>query len=219
MNRQTITETEMDLIDALNWRYAAKRMNGQRVPEEKVERIKEAIGLSASSMGLQPYSILTVTDDEMKKKIRAAAYNQPQVVEGSHILVFAAWKEINDTYIDEYMERISDVRGVSLESLADFRNSIKKMVAGNSEQQNHEWAARQIYIALGTGLTAAAVEKVDATPMEGFVPEKVDEILGLPAQGLQSVSLLVLGYRDEENDFLAGEKKVRREKEKLFVEV
>jgi len=209
----------MNLIEALNWRYAAKRMNGQKVPDEKIERIKDAIQLSASSMGLQPYTILTVTDSALKEKIRRVSYNQPQVVEGSHLLVFAAWKEITESHIDAYMSRISDVRGVSLESLADFKKSITKMVAGNSDQQNREWAVRQVYLALGTALTAAAVEKVDATPMEGFVPEKVDEILGLDEMGLQSVSLLVLGYRDEQNDFLAGEKKVRREKEKLFVEI
>jgi nitroreductase / dihydropteridine reductase len=209
----------MNLIDALKWRYAAKRMNGQAVPQEKVDRILEAIRLSASSMGLQPYTILSITNPDLKRKIKSASYNQPQVVEGSHILVFAAWRNISTDQVDDYMNDISRIREVAEESLSDFRKSLISMIEKNTEEQNFEWAARQIYLALGTALTAAAVERVDATPMEGFQPERVDEILDLKDKQLRSVSILALGYRDEENDFLAGAKKVRRPKDKLILEL
>lgn len=207
----------MDLLDALNWRYATKRMNGNHVPEEKVERILDAIQLSASSMGLQPYTILSIKNDELKEKLKPAAYNQPQITEGSHLIVFAAWNDISEQQIDAYLQQIADVRGVAIDTLADFRTSLVKTVESKSPDERYEWAARQIYIALGTALTAAAVEKVDATPMEGFVPDKVDDILNLHEKGLRSVAMMALGYRDEENDFLANVKKVRRDKEELFI--
>lgn len=209
----------MDLIEALNWRYAAKRMNGNKVPQEKVDRILDAIRLSASSMGLQPYTIFAVENSEVREKLKPASYNQPQITEGSHVIVFAAWDDIREEQIDDYMKQISEVRQVSIDSLADFRKSLLSTVQNRTPEERYEWAARQVYIALGTALTAAAVEKVDATPMEGFKPEEVDEILGLNEKGLRSVSMLALGYRDEENDFLANQKKVRREKEKLIVQV
>ncbi len=206
-----------DFINALNWRYATKRMNGKRVPGEKVNRILDAIRLSASSMGLQPYTILTIENEELRKELRAAAFNQPQVTEGSHLIVFAAWAGIREEQIDEYIHHTAEVRGISPETLADFRSSLVNNILGQSPEEQFEWAARQVYIALGTGLAAAAVERVDATPMEGFNPEEVDRILNLNEKGLKSVSLMALGYRDEENDFLANAKKVRREKEKLIL--
>lgn len=207
----------MNLIEALNWRYAAKRMNGKKVPKDKVERILDAIRLSASSMGLQPYTILNIEDTALRKELQPAAYNQPQVVEGSNLIVFAAWTGISSKQIDEYITHMARVREIPIKSLDDFRNTIIKMIENNSEEENFEWAARQIYLALGTALTAAAVEKVDATPMEGFKPAEVDRILGLEEMGLKSVSLLALGYRDAENDFLANARKVRRDKEKLII--
>lgn len=207
----------MDLLDALNWRYATKRMNGNKVPEEKIERILDAIQLSASSMGLQPYTILSINNVELKEKLKPAAYNQPQITEGSHLIVFAAWDDISEGHVDEYMQQIADVRGVTLDSLADFRTSLINTTQNQTPEQQYEWAVRQVYIALGTALTAAAVEKVDATPMEGFIPEKVDDILNLHEKGLRSVAMMALGYRDEENDLLANAKKVRRDKEKLFL--
>lgn len=209
----------MKLIDALNWRYAAKRMNGEKVPQEKIENILEATRLSASSMGLQPYTIIVVENEEVKKKLQPAAYNQPQITESSHLLVFAAWEDVTEEHVDEYINSIAEVRNVSLESLAAFRGSLMNIVNGRTQQQKYEWAARQAYIAFGTAITAAAVEEVDATPMEGFQPHAVDEILGLIEKGLRSVTILALGYRDAENDFLVNAKKVRREANKLILKV
>jgi nitroreductase / dihydropteridine reductase len=209
----------MQLIEALQWRYAVKRMNGEKVPAEKIEKILDAIRLSASSMGLQPYTILVIENEALRKQIQPAAYNQPQIVEGSHLLVFAAWDDVTEAHVDAYLNDIAAQRGVSLESLDQFRAMLMNIVNGRSKAEKYEWSARQAYIALGTALTAAAVEEVDATPMEGFDPNQVDEILGLKAKGLRSVAILPLGYRDADNDYMFGAPKVRRDKRELFLEL
>ena len=207
----------MDLIAALNWRYATKRMTGETVPQEKLNRILEAIRLSASSMGFQPYQVIVVQDPDLRKKIQAVANNQPQIVEASHLLIFAAWHPLATGQVDDYMQAIARERGVGLETLEGFSNSLKGLLNSRSAEENFQWAARQSYIALGTGLVAAATEAVDATPMEGFNPAALDELLGLRERGLRSVTLLTLGYRNAEADFLANAKKVRRAKEDFFI--
>jgi nitroreductase/dihydropteridine reductase len=222
INTSTVTQYQinaMSLIEALNWRYAAKRMNGQKVPAAKVNTILEATRLAASSMGLQPYTILVVEDETLRKKIQQVANNQPQIVEASHLLIFAAWDNISLQQVDEYIQQMADERGVSPATLQGFRNSLAATIARNTPEQNHQWAARQTYIAFGTAIAAAATEQVDATPMEGFDPAALDALLGLKAKGLRSVTLLPLGYRDVTNDKLASLKKVRRKKEKLFLEL
>ncbi|MDQ3292283.1 MAG: nitroreductase family protein [Bacteroidota bacterium] len=209
----------MSLIQALNWRYATKRMNGEKVPQEKINTILEATRLSASSMGLQPYTILVIEDEELRRQIQKVANNQPQIVEASHLLVFAAWDNITEEQVSEYIDQTAAVRGVDPETLNNFKNTLVGIVTRNTPEQNFQWAARQAYIAFGTAITAAATEQVDATPMEGFNGPALDELLNLKEKGLRSVTLLPLGYRDEENDWLASQKKVRRNKEKLFLEV
>ncbi|MER3447844.1 MAG: NAD(P)H-dependent oxidoreductase [Candidatus Dadabacteria bacterium] len=207
----------MDLIKAMNWRYATKRMSGAKVPQEKLDRILEATRLSPSSFGLQPYTILIIEDRELRKKIQSVANNQPQIIEASHLLAFAAWESITSERVSEFINRVAEQRGLSVDSLKGYQTAIESRVNSNPSEASFNWAARQVYIALGIALVAAAVEEVDATPMEGFNPQAVDTILGLKAKGLRSVVLLALGYRDAENDYLARAKKVRREKEKLFV--
>jgi nitroreductase / dihydropteridine reductase len=209
----------MKLIDALNWRYATKRMNGEKVPAEKLDAILEATRLSASSMGLQPYTILVVENEAVKKSLLPAAYNQPQIVEGSHLLVFAAWENVTEEHVNQYINDIINTRGVAPETLDAFKASLMGIVNGRTPEQKYEWAARQAYIAFGTAITAAAVEQVDATPMEGFNPAAVDEILGLKEKGLRSVTILALGYRDAEKDFMVNQKKVRRAKDELILKV
>ena len=209
----------MNLINALNWRYAAKRMNGQKVSAEKINTILEATRLSASSMGLQPYTILVVEDEALRKKIQQVAYNQPQIVEGSHLLIFAAWDNISVHQVEDYIHQIAEERGVAADTLQGFRDSLLGLITRNTPEQNHQWAARQAYIAFGTAIAAAATEQVDATPMEGFDPAALDALLNLKEKGLRSVTLLPLGYRDTANDGLATQKKVRRHKEQLFLQV
>jgi len=209
----------MSLIKALNWRYAVKRMNGQKVPTEKIDNILEATRLSASSMGLQPYTILVVEDEGLRKQIQAVAYNQPQIAEASHLLIFAAWDNISLEQVDDYIRQIAQERGVDPASLDGFRSSLAGVVARNTQEQNYQWAARQAYIAFGTAIAAAATEQVDATPMEGFDAAALDTLLHLKEKGLRSVTLLPLGYRDADQDWLASQKKVRRGKDKLFLQV
>jgi nitroreductase/dihydropteridine reductase len=206
----------MELLNALEWRYASKKMNGQQVPEEKVERILEAIRLAPSSMGLQPYTVLLITDPEVKKQILPIANNQQQIVDSSHLLVFAAWDNITPEHVDDYVNLTASTRNIPVESLEQFKN-ILVSISNRQQQENYEWAARQSYIAFATAIAAAAEERVDATPMEGFNNSQLDELLGLKEKGLRSITLLPLGYRDTENDWLAKFPKVRREKEKLFI--
>ena len=209
----------MNLLDALNWRYAAKRMTGAKVPETKMENILEAIRLSASSMGLQPYTVLVITNDEVKKEIFEKAAKQPQVVEASALLVFAAWDPIREEQVDDFIQTVADERNVTLKSLEGYKNGIKGLVTGRPAEVNFNWAARQCYIALGTGLIAAAAEEVDATPMEGFNAAELDKVLHLEEKGLRSVVIMTLGYRDQERDPLVNVKKVRRQKDKLYLRI
>jgi nitroreductase len=209
----------MELLDAMNWRYAAKRMNGQTIPEEKLNTILEAIRLSASSVGLQPYNVIVTNSHELKGKIHELACPQPQIVESSHILIFAVWTSVEAEQIDKYIQLIADTRNTTTEALSPFADSIKGSLLTRTAEQRYNWAARQSYIGLGSALIAAAVEKVDATPMEGFNGPALDELLDLPAKGLKSVAILALGYRDAENDFLAKAPKIRRPAEDFFLEI
>ena len=209
----------MELLEAMNWRYAAKKMNGQKVPAEKLNTILEAIRLSASSAGLQPYTVIVIDNHELKGKIHELACPQPQIVEGSHLLVFASWTSVEAAQVDTFMQLIADTRGVSAESLTPFSDSIKGSLLNKTPEDRANWAARQAYIALGSGLIAAATEHIDATPMEGFNAAALDEILDLPTKGLHSVALLALGYRDAEKDFLSKAPKVRRSRKDLFIEL
>ncbi len=209
----------MELIDALNWRYAAKKMNGQPVPAEKVDTILEAIRLSASSVGIQPYNVIVIESHELRGKIHEQACPQPQIVEGSHVLVFASWTDVTAEHIDQYMQLIADTRHTAVDSLTPLADSIKGNLMSRTPELRAEWAARQSYIALGTGMIAAATEGVDATPMEGFNADALDQLLDLPAKNLHSTSILVLCYRDAEKDYLANAPKVRRSTEELFIEM
>ena len=206
-------------INSLNWRYAAKRMNGKQVPAEKLENILEAIRLTATSNGLQPFTVLVIEDKEMREKLHATAVKQPQVVEGSHLLVFAAWKNITAEQIDTYFDLVYEERGMEKGALDQYANFLKEHFSKQTETEIFNWASKQAYIALGTALVSAAEEKVDSTPMEGFNPAEVDKILGLAEKGMGASSLLALGYRDESADHLVDAKKVRRSKDKLFVKI
>jgi Nitroreductase len=206
----------MSLIDKLNWRYATKRMNGAKVPQEKVDRILEAIRLAPTSFGLQAFKVLVIEDETLREQIFNGACQQPQIKEASHVLVFAANKKVTEEQVDDYMQRIATTRGIPVESLSGFKAAFNGIVAGTAEQ-NFVWTARQAYIAFGVGLTAAAMEDVDATPMEGFNNAALDSILGLEEQNLGSTTILTLGYRDAANDQLASAAKVRKSKENLFI--
>ena len=207
----------MSLLDSLKWRYAVKRMNGNKIPEATLNTILEATKLAPSSFGLTPYNIIVIEDEETRKKLQPHFYNQPQVGESSALVIFATWNSITEKEVAEYMQEIAEERGVPVESLNDFASYINGSIKNLTTEQLQIWASKQTYIALGFTLVAAATEEIDATPMEGFKPDAVDEALGLKALGLHSAVAVTLGYRDAANDYLSGAKKVRRASEKLII--
>ena len=208
----------MSLINALHWRYATKKMNGQAVPQQKVDQILEAARLAPTSSGLQPFKIIVITNPELKQQLLPNAYNQSQVVDCSHLLVFAAWDNYTADRINHVYAYMNKERGLPDATTADYKNNLINSYVPRPAEVNFEHAARQTYIALGLAMGEAALLEVDATPMEGFNSAKVDEILNLPALGLKSVTLLPLGYRDEPNDWLVGLKKIRQPKAEFIIE-
>jgi nitroreductase/dihydropteridine reductase len=207
----------MELLNALNWRYATKKMNGKLVAEEKVEAILEAARLAPSSSGLQPFQVIVISDPELKKQIVPVAMNQSQVADCSHLLVFAAWDKYTKERLDEVFARTEQERGLPAGATNDYKNTLSGMFFAQTAQQNFEHAARQAYISFGLAIGAAAELKVDATPMEGFDNAALDKLLGLEQKGLKSVTLLALGYREEEGDWLVKMKKVRTPKEQFLI--
>ena len=205
----------MDLLKKLQWRYATKRMNGTKVPKDKLDVILQAIQLAPTSIGIQPFKVFVVESEDVRKKIHAAACPQPQVLEGSHLLVFAAREALTNDEVDEYINRIAKTRNVPVESLAEFKKMVMS-VQGMSTDDYFTWVAKQTYIALGLGLVGAAEVEVDSTPMEGFSAPAMDEVLGLRAKGYRSTVLLALGYRDNKTDYLVNAAKVRKPIGNLF---
>ncbi|HTR28448.1 MAG TPA: nitroreductase family protein [Puia sp.] len=209
----------MSVLESLNWRYATKRMTGETVPQKKIDAILEAARLAPTSSGLQPFTILSVSDRELLEKIKPIANNQPQITEASHLLVFAAWDDITSEHIEKVFDLVIRERNLPAESLDNYKNSLKARFASLSREERYQAAARQAYIAFGVAIVAAAEQKVDATPMEGFKPAELDALLGLREKGLRSVTLLALGYRDTASDWLAKQKKVRRPIGELVIEL
>ena len=205
----------MELIDKLNWRYAAKAMNGEKVAQEKIDNIIEAISLSPTSSGLQPFEVIVITNQELKEKIRPISWNQSVITDCSHLFVFAAW----DTYTTERINKMFDltntVRGFENEGWENYRQMLLGSYPQKDAEINFNHAAKQAYIAFSQAIAAAAFQGLDSTPLEGFDADALDEILKLREKGLRSCVMLPVGYRDTENDWLVNLKKVRKPKEDL----
>jgi len=209
-----------DVIDKLNWRYATKKFDpAKKVADEKLEHILEAIRLAPTSSGLQPFEVFVITNPEIRAKIQAVGWNQSQISESSHLLVFAAWDNITADRVNMMFDLTNEQRGFINEGWEAYRKQLLGIVAARTEEANFDAAARQAYIALGVAMVAAAFEGVDATPMEGFDPAAVDEILSLKERKLRSVVLLPIGYRQPEGDWLVNLKKVRRSRPNLVTEI
>lgn len=207
----------MELLKSLEWRYATKKMNGEKIPQDKLERILEATRLAPSSYGLTPYNVIVVENQKLKEELQGACYGQTQLVDSSAVLVFATWDEVTEHSVENYINEIAKQREIPVESLNGLQDMMNGSLTNMTHEQKISWAQRQAYIGLGFALTASAVEEVDSTPMEGFVPESVDTVLGLQELGLKSVVVLPLGYRDTENDSLSTLKKVRWDNDKFFI--
>lgn len=199
-----------DLLHQLRWRYATKKFDpARKIPAEKWAILEQAVSLSPSSYGLEPWRPFVITDPELRKRLRPAAHNQPQITDASHLVVFAVKLKITDQDVDEYMQRLREQRRLSEPALAQYRGKIiADVVSGPRAKMAADWSARQAYLGLGVLLTSAAELAIDACPMEGFDPARFNEILDLPAKGYSAVVLCTLGYRDP-NDPYAALAKVR----------
>jgi nitroreductase/dihydropteridine reductase len=207
----------MSLIHKLQWRYATKKMDPSKmVPQEKVDQILEAIRLTASSSGLQPYEVLVITNQEIREQIKPIANGQSQITDCSHLLVFAAWDNYTAERINDAFDMTEEIRNFTSEAGTAYRQMLLKAYPARDAEVNFTHAAKQVYIGLGTALIAAAYEEVDSTPMEGFDPKALDTILNLREKGLRSVVMLPLGYRKSDEDWLLKLKKVRSPKESFI---
>ncbi len=198
----------MELIRHLQWRYAVKQYSNELVSEEKIDQIIQAINLSASSCGIQPYRLFVITNPEMRQKLSMGSFNA-QIQASSHLLVFAALNEITSEYITAYIAMMEQQRSLEHGALHLLRDTLISHFSTRTAAQNAIWSDKQAYTALGTALIAAAELKVDATPMEGFDPKVFDDVIGLSEKGLHASVIISLGYRDSSNDYLASMPKVR----------
>lgn len=208
------------LLDALRWRYATKSFDASRkIPAETWTALEHALMLSPSSYGLQPYRFLVITNPKVREELLPHSWNQRQVVDASHFVVFTARKNMTVEDVDKFIERVSSVRGAPANSLAGYRQAIVgDVVHGPRGKIAHEWATRQVYIALGNLMTCAALLGVDACPMEGFVPPEYDRILDLLKTDFRAVVACALGYRAA-TDKYATAPKVRLEHTELIQQI
>jgi nitroreductase len=204
-------------LENQNWRYATKKFDAtKKITTEDLNTLKEAIRLSTSSYGLQPYKIIIVENPELRAQLQVAAYGQTQVVDASHLIVFANEMNFGEEGIVNFSKNMSETRGIPLESIQGYVEYMKSNIVNLSEETRNIWSAKQTYLALGNLLNVAAELKIDTTPMEGFVPAQVNEILGLDKLGLNATLLATLGYRHDE-DATQHYKKVRKSNEELFI--
>lgn len=208
------------LLARLNWRYATKQFDPRRkIGTKHWAALEEALVLTPSSFGLQPWKFIVVTDQATREKLVGASWGQRQVADASHLVVFTVKNNLGEQDIDTYLNRIADVRGVSVDSLDGLRGILTQSIIQRMDQAARtSWATRQVYIALGNFLTSAALLGIDACPMEGIEPAKYDEVLGLEKQGLSTVVVAAAGYRAAGDKF-ASFKKVRFPKEEIVIAV
>ena len=209
----------MELLNKLNWRYATKAMNGQKVPQEKIDHIIEAISLAPTSSGLQPFEVFVITNQEVKEEIKPIAWNQSVITDCSHLFVFAAWDTYTADRINKMFDLTNTVRETKNEGWENYRQMLLKTYPQKDAEENFNHAAKQAYIAFSQAISAAAFEEVDSTPLEGFDPIALDKILSLREKGLRSCVILAVGYRDSDKDWLVNLKKVRKSRKDLVTEI
>lgn len=204
-------------IKDANWRYATKKFDPSRkVSAEDLETLKEAIRLSSSSYGLQPYTIFIIENPEIRAQLQPVSWGQSQIVDASQLIVFANITNLGDTEIDAYFDNLTSTRGIPMEAVQGYVDFMKSKINPLSPEAKSNWTAKQTYLALGNLLNAAAELKIDVTPMEGYEPEKYNEILGLTEKGLNAAVIATIGYRHEE-DSTQHFAKVRKSTEELFI--
>ncbi len=207
----------LELLEKLNWRYATKIFDkNKKISKENLEILIQSLVLSPSSYGLQPWKFIVVENQELREKLKPVSWGQSQVTDASHFIVFTTLKEIKSSFVDDYISRISEVRGQTKESLVGYENMMKKnIVEGMNKDYVFHWNQRQAYIAMGFLLETAALLEIDTVPMEGIDPKAYDSILGLSDSDYGTVAAVALGYRDP-NDKYAEVKKVRFSKDQMI---
>lgn len=210
----------MNVIDKLNRRYASKAMNGTKIPDDKKEQILESIRLAPTSMGLQPFKVFVIENQEVKQKIfDISAPGQPQIPASSFTMVFAVPEKFTSEMIDDYFVSVRNTRNLAEEKVMAYRKMVEGFLQKQNDSEFQAWAARQVYIALGFALYTAAILDVDSVPIEGFNPAKLDEALDLHSMQLRSVCMMAVGNRHEELDYNARLPKLRKLGNKLFIHI
>ncbi len=209
----------MQVLDSLQWRYAVKKFDeNKRVSDSKINVLKEAFNLTASSYGLQPAKLIVIQNKDIQAELVPHSWNQKQVVQASHVLVIAVPKEYATEEVGRYFNRVKETRNTPDEIIKPFQEFLTNTVDGQSQDELLAWNKNQAYLAMGNLLTVCALEEIDSCPMEGFIPEKYDEVLGLNKHNLTSVLVLPVGYRADD-DFMKDQKKVRRNLEDIIVDI
>ncbi|MGH1386692.1 NAD(P)H-dependent oxidoreductase [Kordia sp.] len=200
----------MQIIDSLKWRYATKKFDANRfLDDSQIDTLKEAFNLTATSYGLQPIRLVVIKNKELQEQLVEHSWNQRQVADASHLLVICIENTVDEAYIDSYFDRVKAIRNTPDDILAPFKDFMKSSFEGKTQEELQTWSSKQAYIALGNLLTVCGTAQIDSCPMEGFVPEKYNEVLGLEAHGLSSVLVLPVGYRAAD-DMFADFAKVRK---------
>ncbi|MGB5205121.1 nitroreductase family protein [Eudoraea sp.] len=206
-----------DIIKDLEWRYAVKKFDSAKeIEAPKLERIKKAFNLTATSYGLQPIKMVVLKNKALQEQLVEFSYGQKQVAQASHVLILCIEKKIDADYISGYFNKVKEIRGTSDAVLEPFKNALVSEFTKMDAEQIQHWATNQAYLAMGNLLTICAVEQLDACPMEGFIPDNYDELLNLGSKGLRSVLVLPIGYRAED-DMFSEFKKVRRDMENSII--
>jgi len=206
-------------IEKLQWRYATKRFDPSKIlSEEKLQILKESFNLTATSYGLQPLKMLVISNPETKEKLVPLTMQQAQVNDASHVLVLCTETNMDSQFITEYFKRVEETRKTPRETLEPFEDFLKVSFSEKKSDEINQWMAKQAYLAMGNLLTVCALEDIDACPIEGFEPEKYDELLNLREKGIQSVLVLAVGYRAND-DFLSKLSKVRRGVDEVVIAI
>lgn len=208
----------MNLIDVLNWRYAAKRMTGEKIPDAVLEQILESIRLAPTSYGLQPFGVTVVENKDLINEIYEKACPQVVLLQCSQLLIFRARQTIDEDLVNGYIDDLITARNATDEDVSMARKKIAN-IQNDTSYNRLSWAMRQAYIALGYATFAAAKLGIDSTPIEGFNPKALNEVLGIDLDKEEAVVMLALGYRDEEEDRSINYAKVRRSAEKMFTRI
>lgn len=209
----------MNSIDNLKWRYAVKKFDHHKIlSDNQINILKQAFNLTATSYGLQPIKLVVVKNKDIQKELVLHSWNQQQVSQASHLLVICVDTKLDETDVEKYFERVKEIRNTPDEIINSFKEYLKTTISGKTKEDLLSWGKNQAYLALGNLLTVCANEKIDSCPMEGFIPEKYDEVLGLKEKNLSSVLVLPVGYRAED-DIMTQQKKVRKNIDEIVIDI